>query len=451
MSTTNSADPEALGRYARATGAGAARLEAEAGILDSALSRFAARCTEYRIGETIGLDARLRRAARATEELAGWVDRVANAFLLADQFRTNAFNVQGTLLLNQLTAMQLRPQTTPFANPAEAAARLAAISLASGGIIGLSIGSDMAGWAEKGPKGPGDYVDLAQQAFWEQVFRHTDPAIRLAIAAQIDTFNLRFSEYLRLVPAAHMPPQPYVPVNTVHGAYTAISYAAGEQVVLERLNAEGAYRLSVAGLDPSKPGAPNNLAAVMQTADYRAYQYYYYLYVRERLFAAIERIPPGSELHLQGHSMGGGMVLLLREDPEVWRRLREAQITVPSLTIYGAVVPTYADLRPQLPDDSAFANATLRAYVHTSDSLALNVGAGYEGYAEVLMVGGLEIDAPAAAHVDYASEDNYRDLPDELKVLPYTIDPAAYERTIPLRAPIPDVPEEEPPVVIAFP
>ena len=510
MPTISSAVPSDLERYARATRSASALLEAEARRLEAACARFSTRCTEYRVPQADGLAARVFLVARHTEELGIWVEGAAVAFRQADTGAVGApqpalgglFSVLGAanaqygpdaalvLLYEALWLQnpartggqqnfdQVSKQRTwnglaasldlllgsvegtltvagplwPLAVPLLVTALGPALVVCGLGAVGLSIVGDAPHWAFQPVGGPDDRFDLIQRSFWNQGFQAADPLLLRRVAARVDALNLLLSGQ----PAASTgkPPSERTRFNplgaTVSDAYSAISYAPDEQVVLERLNDDGEYRISFAGLDPSKPGAPNNFEAVIITGYFPPEQNAYYQHARERFFAALKQIPPGSELHMQGHSMGGGVALLLREDPEVQRRLREANISVPSLTLYGAVVPTQVQFQPVLPADSPFASTELRAFVHQSDSLARNVGAGYEGYAAVQLIGGSVVDAPAHAHTDYGKQEHYAGVPGELTLLPYEIDPAYYERTVPGILPAPIEPIELPPIPLAW-
>jgi hypothetical protein len=352
------------------------------------------------------------------------------ALIFDDSAQDVAWNLAGLALLGQLAAGEAALRLWPVSGPVA----LNLISFLIPGLIvsglsvlALSVLGDAQYWVLQPIAAPDDTVDLIEGGFWREAFEHLDPSVRLSLAMRIDALNT-------LLNGPHPPANPNAPCvqpsNRAAGAYAAISYEPYEQVVLERLNGAGDFRLSIAGLDPTKPGAPNNLAAVMLTADFPPQQNHYYQHVRERLFAALEQIPPGSRLHLQGHSMGGAMALLLRDDPEVQRRLSEAEITVPSLTIYGAVAPAHADLRAVLTG-GPFADSDLRVYVNPDDALALNVGADYAGFAQVYPVGEAALDAPHHAHGDYQNPDHYAALPPELQLLPYVVDPGSYERVVP--------------------
>jgi hypothetical protein len=381
---------------------------------------------------------------------AAWLlePRLPLHLLFDDGLQALAWNALSAELLARLGAVEgafsLSGPFWPLAVPPLVATVGTPLLVCGLGVGALSIVTDAPHWVVQPMADSDDALDLAQRSFWNQSFQNANPLILRQLAARVDTLSILLAR-ITGGQASHSPPaeNPRWQGTSVADAYTAISYAAGEQLVLERLNADGDYRISLAGLDPSKPGAPNNFEAVIITGYFPPAANHYYQHVRERFFQALSRIPPGSTLHLQGHSMGGGMSLLLRADPEVQRRLTEAQVHVASLTLYGAVVPVGTDFAP--PALGPFADTELRAFVNTSDSLALNVGAGYGGFPDVQLLGGPAIDAPAHAHSDYANPEHYAELPDAVVALPYAVDPEQYERTAP--AP-PPVVIEEPPVFV---
>lgn len=488
MPSTSSAVPAALERYARAADATTARLDAETRALDAALARFAARCSEYPLPAVNGLAARLGKAARSTNELGAWVGGVAAAFAAADDNAPSApepypavplaqLNIgvparsdrlhgglpkpwrsdnlavaasvtpnAGQRLIWDLLAQQLlgtlwaTESTLRSHNPQLQGSLIPPLlmaAVASGvGVLGLSLVADRPHWSQQQIASPDELRDLIFRSICNQAPHSLDGAQLRELGAGFDRINLLLFGVAQ-DNGRRKPPAP--PANSAFGAYKAISYNFGEQLVLERLNAAGDYRISIAGFDPKKPGVPNNLEAVMITGYGQAYENHYYQVVRERFRAALEQIPPGSKLHLQGHSMGGGMSLLLLDDVEVQRWLQEADVSVDSLTLYGAVIPTTSMFEPVLGPDSPFAETDVRVFVHSSDSLALNVGAGYTSYAEVQLIGGRTIVAPDRAHGDYGNPANYARVPPRLRTLPYEIDPGAYERTVP-RLPAPPAP-----------
>lgn len=427
MYALSSARPAALARYAAAGAHASARLEAEARRIEAAAGALLARCTEERVQGVDGLAARLFIAARRARELDGWVGDVAAAFRRADA--PGAWNQTAMELLAHLTLVERGLDGAgdfwPLALPALIKEHGLGLAAGGGTIVGRSIAANRPSLISAPIGQADDPLNLIERSFWDQVFSgKVDPQILAQLAARVDALNLRLRGPSR--PPSQPAPRGE-PANTVSGAYKAISYARGEQLVLERLDA-GVYRVSLAGLDPKKPEAPNNFLAVILTAYFPPAQNHYYRYVKERFLLALDQIPAGGELHLQGHSMGGGMALLLRADPEIQRRLAEQEIRVPTLTLYGAVVPAHAPLDAPLPEGGPFSDTAIRAYVHESDSLARNVGAGYHTYPAALMIDAGFTDAPAAAHSDYGNPDNYRALPHSLQVLPYQIDAAQYGR-----------------------
>ncbi|PDV98730.1 hypothetical protein [Candidatus Chloroploca asiatica] len=336
-------------------------------------------------------------------------------------------------------------------------------------------------WAYEDVQETGDMLDLLHQGFWYESQAHLHPQLFLLIATQLDQLSLNLSrqlgktieardettaEYLidaeegvlnvsvtqafQLsaggVPEAHFHP---LIADARFGDHCGISYWPYEQVRLERLNdATGDYRISFAGLDPHKPGAANNLTAVIQTSMNLTETNAYYLQVKARFLAALERIPPGSRLHLEGHSMGGGMCLLLRNDPEVRQRMQEAGIVCASLITLGMVRPNGpagADKQPD-EDDDPFAHTIERHYVDSDDVLALSVGAGHSGYENIIMLNNYSIDDPIQAHTSYEDIRKYQDLPYELQIAPYEVASISYRaysdllELAPLPAPAPPPP-----------
>jgi hypothetical protein len=453
MVSISSAVPSALARYAGAVSQLVARLEGEGRSVESATGRFLACCTEERVGAVDGLAARLFIAARGARELDSWAGQVAVAFRRADAGSDGAWDRIALNLLVELSlveaGMDQAGSLWPLAMPSLLVAHGGDLLAGGATVIGSSIVANARNLAGVPITQGNDRLNLIERSFWDQAFSgKVDPRLLASLAATIDALNLKLNgPYTPGGRAEGLS----APSSTVSGAYAAVSYAADDQVVLERLNGDGAYRVSIAGLDPQKPGAPNNFLAVILTGYAAPEQNHYYRYVRERFLGALEQIPRGSELHMQGHSMGGGMTLLLRDDPLVQQRLRELEISVPTLTLYGAVLPTHARLDAPLPDDSPFAATAVRAYVHESDSLARNVGAGYDDYPAVLMIDAGFVEAPAVAHSGYGEPENYRDLPDSLRALPYQIDLQAYERIAiaPLPCELPPAPLE-PPLVVTY-
>lgn len=333
------------------------------------------------------------------------------------------------------------------------------------------------------PADPDDPLNLFARGFWVEVFSntHKDRLLELAhhiealdrqIRAEIGAFtaprppgaaerlDFRSDDRLNVSAEAVFGPPGQQPApdglltpgmgSLLNGAHSLISGSLHEQVSMAETT-PGNYVIGINGLSPENMTVTlNGLVSVIMTAygsDPEANPYY--RYVRERLFAYIDQIAPNSTLNLAGHSMGGGMIFLLMKDQAVLERLAAKGITFGSITTIGAVRPVNADEipPPHLRSDLAhlFARAEIRHYVDTDDALALNVGAGHAGYANVIPLDNGVIDDPTAAHTGYTQE-SFQSLPPELQVLPYLVDPVTfqlYERTPP-----PPPPIEEPPTII---
>lgn len=334
-------------------------------------------------------------------------------------------------------------------------------------VLGLIAVGDLLRWDTQPIDAPSDLLHLMLQGLWYESMAHTDLRLFRALSAELDRLNLQTCAELdrcapmgrpedhaeRVVDAqsgaldvtvgavfelSGSSDAPFAPqvAESMRGEHSAISYQPGEQVRLEQLNASGGdYRISIAGLDPQKPGALNNFEAVALTAGGVAEGNHYYEEVRARFLADLERIPPGSVLHMQGHSMGGGMCMLLRDDPLVQAQLSAAGVVVGSLITFGAVRPAGpagADQRRER--DDPFAHAEERHYVNSDDSLARNVGAGHAGFANVILLDNGEVDEPAMAHGNYDDPAIYGDLPPELQRMPFEVDPESHTVYAPMAA-----------------
>lgn len=480
MEPSSSARPAALARYGRAGADAGARVAAEARRLESALAPFFARCREYGVPAAAGLADRLGAYGGRESELAAWVGEVGRGFQRAD-----ARPALGAPALRRLTPAErlAAARWNGEARQLIVLARILRLSIATGGVAALvallpqllpqllalgaltlaDVGSLSA--ASDGPPdaaGLGDALTRALQGFWYESMEHLDPGTFRALSAELDALSLTVAELagtsqgeprdaaqaetvvdpltgaLDVTAAAAFPLSalcgarrgaPFRPGagDAMAGDHSGISYFPGEQVRLELLNgATGDYRVSIAGLDPKKPGAPNNLEAVALTAQGVRDGNHYYEEVRARLLAELARIPPGSTLHLQGHSMGGGMSLLLRDDPEVGRALTAAGVSVGSLITFGAVRPQGPAGRPRDDEDGPFAGAEERHYVNADDSLARNVGAGHAGAPGVIMLDDGRLDEPTDAHSAYDRAESYAGLTPEQLAMPYLVDPATY-------------------------
>jgi hypothetical protein len=324
----------------------------------------------------------------------------------------------------------------------------------------LVVMGDLPRWSTQPINAPQDVLRLALQGLWYESMEYLDPQLFVDLSRELDRLNLSTCTELERCTLAGRAPDvaerlldPHtgalavqtgevfpltglfnnqrfypLPAESMRGEHSAISYHPGEQVRFERLNAErGDYRISIAGLNPEQPGAPNNFTAVALTADGIVEQNHYYAEVRARFLADLERIPPGSVLHLQGHSLGGGMCFLLRNDPLVQDRLRAAGIVVGSLITFGAVRPRGPAGANQTHErDDPFASADQRHYVNSDDSLARNVGAGHAGFENVILLENNAVDEPTAAHSAYDQPQNYAALPPALRIMPYMVDPETH-------------------------
>lgn len=486
MQAISSARPEDLATYARAGSTAGARLEAQGHQLSAALDPFFARCREYAVPQAHGLVPRVVAYGQNEAALASEVAQVMAAFRQADQgstgfgpmlsppspaeqrqnLQTALWNHEATLLMASLRSLRvlirLRGVNAVIGSPIMIQVILpmllghAAIAAILAGADGRSPQTNLPSVDQM------DKIQLLLQAFWYESMDHVDPVVFRQLAAELDALNLlvaqqqgrtegtpRRAEQLEPLrdprgairnveasqvfpfsaPCSDGPLRPFHPsaIDAMAGDHSAISYFPREQVRLERLNANNEFRLNIAGLDPKKPIATNNLEAVALTAQGVREGNHYYIEVRARFFAELARLPPGSTLHLQGHSMGGGMCLLLRSDPAVLQRLAEAQISLGSIVTFGMVRPQGPAGRPAvvLPE-SPFPPSFERHYVNSDDSLARNVGAGHDGDPTVILLDNGAIDDPTAAHGGYEQPANYSNIPDDLLVMPYLIDPASY-------------------------
>ncbi len=499
MEPSSSASPEELARYARAGAAVGARVEAEARRLDAALAPFLARCSEYRVPAAAGLPPRLAVYGHAEADLAAWTGEVARGFLLADRGaapigllpqpgRRSAaaarqaamWNAEARRMISLSARLRSLIALRGIAGVLQDPALLLIVAALGGAHGGYLTGLTLAGDAPRRSRRPAaDAVEQSLQlfhGFWYESMAHLEPEQFRALSAELDALRLVVFSRLGIAQSAprtleqaevlrdagtgalavtagqafpwsaacaldeDAPFRPG-PADAQAGEHSGISYYPDEQVRLERLNGEtGDYRISIAGLDPEKPAAPNNFEAVALTAQGVSAGNHYYEVVKARFLADLERLPPGSTLHLEGHSMGGGMCFLLRDDPEVRQAIAAAGVTVGSLITFGAVRPRGPAGRARDDEASPFAGAEERHYVNADDSLALNVGAGHAGDPTVILLDNRRIDEPSAAHTAYGDVESYAGLPPELLVMPYLVDPATYAAY----SPEPPAPADEP-------
>lgn len=294
-----------------------------------------------------------------------------------------------------------------------------------------------------------DIPAVYHREFWIASQEHVPPGLFHAITSEIDALARTVTGVAGL--GGHVRPQPLqrdadgrvlnvafddaVPIEQrlpladgtyalrpgvlMSGEQRIISYYRNEQVTLVRLNAND-FVVGICGLDPKNMAfGPNGTNAVIDTAyGSDPLRNPYYVYVRDEFLRYIELIPPGSNVHLAGHSMGGGMATQLLGDPAVLAALAARNLMPQSLTTVGAV-------RPEAKPGSLPADITERHYVDPDDELAMNVGAGHVGYPGVVFIDDGDLTDPAAAHSGYADAD-YSALPADLGLLPYTVDPAHY-------------------------
>jgi hypothetical protein len=305
-------------------------------------------------------------------------------------------------------------------------------------------------------------IATLEQRFWDLAFHKVAPDLLLELAAEIEQLKRRtcadvggcakprppgFAEDtltpLDVFPGAQKNPATgdlTLPAWTIMaGGHSAISPYQNEQISSMQIG-EHEHLFAICGLDlENMPGSPNGLYAVIQTA-YEAdpMQNAYYRLVRERFLSYLDEIPPGDTLNIAGHSMGGGMTMLLLNDPQIQSALLNGGYTLKSVTLYGAVRPQ--DLRfngvpPTTPSELApalFAGTEVRLYIDPEDRLAMNVGAGHltgEGLPmpNVYFVDNGELSGGVEAHTSYDRPEKYADLPADLQVLPFQVDEQSFD------------------------
>ncbi|PDW03430.1 hypothetical protein [Candidatus Viridilinea mediisalina] len=437
--------------------------QADSGWLGAMLPGFM-RAWHYR--DHYGRDAPTALVGALNRDLALRLQHVPTfgAVRLYDAWRTASWNGAGRSLnlIARITnrSIALSESRWPQVLPLVSAVFAGPMIMAGLSAAGLSVVGDAPRWLNQPVNAPSDLLHLSLQGFWYEGMAHLNPQLFQSLSAQVDQLSLATcAELERCTPSGREPEvaerivdpltgaldvaaeqvflhsfqagQRFQPqaADAMHGDHSAISYAPGEQVRLERLNAErGDYRISIAGLNPNQPGAINNFEAVAMTAQGISEGNHYYEEVRARFLADLERIPPGSVLHLQGHSMGGGMCFLLRDDPLVQASLVAAGVVIGSMITFGAVRPQ-GPAGQDLPREAGnpFAHAEERHYVDTDDSLARNVGAGHVGFANVFLLENNQVNDPVFAHGDYENPENYHALPPDLQRLPFEVDPESYE------------------------
>ncbi len=322
----------------------------------------------------------------------------------------------------------------------------------AGGLIGLITASRLEELIRHSDAWPA----LLEDGFWHESFRYIplDELRRLVSNLEQINRNARFTLGLGPLVRPHSgaeaepdgqanvtdvfppllcssdPNQPYriAPAALQATPHSLISPYYGEEVRAARIG-EREYAVGINGLNLDNMAyAPNGLVSVIDTAsgveqiDRNAY----YQVVRQRLLRLIDQLPPGSVLHLTGHSMGGGMCILLSNDPQFQQALARRSIQLASVTTLGAV-------RPQCDwDDVPRAvngqPVIVRHYVDSDDALARAVGGGHYNptyHERVHELNDHEIDQPTIAHSDYEWH-SYTHLPEEVQTLPFVIDPVYF-------------------------
>ncbi len=335
------------------------------------------------------------------------------------------------------------------------------------------VASDGSRWLTEPVQHPADVLKLFHESFWRLMYHPIDEPRLMSITARLDKLNRALCGTLgtctRPRPPAHAEPlrdpfrgtrdvavtemfdpttirhqgsdgRLYVgPQALMQGEHSLISYYADEQVRVARVGAQE-YAVGIAGLDPGNANGPNNFLSVAQTAKGHTNENEYFDYVKGQFLDQLQHLPDGSTLHLAGHSMGGGMIMLMLNDPEVQRELRSGNHTVASVTTFGAVRPNSQRANGVPPDEPAplsaplYTNTIVNHYVDTDDALALNVGAGHnpQRFTNVHLLDDGQITDPQVAHGAY-DQPIYSDLPPQAQVLPFTVDPAYFEVYGPVR------------------
>lgn len=345
-----------------------------------------------------------------------------------------------------------------------------------GGLIGLISGPRLPAMISN----PADIPKLLESGFWLDAFQYLSLDEIRALVIYLEQANRETRASLMLRPLTRptvgpeaephgqasvtdvFPPlecmvdssQPYriTPGAMQATAHSLISPYFGEEVRAAQIG-EDTYLVGISGLNLDNMAyGPNGLVSVIETASgkERLEHNAYYHTVRERVVSLIEQLPAGSTLHLAGHSMGGGMCILLSNDPVVQAALAQRQIQLASVTTLGAVRPTgeWDDVPTVINNQPV----TVRHYVDSDDTLAKAVGAGHDDtrYRDtVYELNNHQLDQPSVAHSAYETFD-YTRLPEEAQVLPFMVDPAHFQLlAIPALPALPPVEPEwvqEPPL-----
>ncbi|WP_298483078.1 hypothetical protein [uncultured Chloroflexus sp.] len=339
------------------------------------------------------------------------------------------------------------------------------ICVQAGGMLGLISGPRLPAIIQN----PADVPKLLESGFWIDAFQYLSLEEMRALVSQLEQlnrntrFNLMLRPLTRPTTGPEAEPDGYADVHAVFPPnecmvdpnrpyritpralqatpHSLISPYLGEEVRAARVGKDE-YVVGISGLNLDNMAyGTNGLVSVIETAsgkerlDHNAY----YQTVRERIMRLIEQMPAGSTLHLMGHSMGGGMCILLSNDPVVQAALAQRQVQLASVITLGAVRPhgewddAPSEINGQL--------VTVRHYVDSDDTLAKSVGAGHDDAryrAVVFELDNHQLDQPSVAHSAYETFD-YSRLPVEAQTLPFTIDPTEFELL-----PLPILPELPP-------
>lgn len=332
----SSAEPRQLIGYASSAAAINGRLANEARVLRAALEGFAASCTEYAIGVGPGLveplDAHVRRTMPADE----WVRQVARQFLAAD----------GVLALFGAGGILGGPVAAPIRR------RLGGL----GDLLGSPVYEPLLPPGQPGsPFGP----LLPFGPFG------VDPLKAAAIglnATKIQAFGGIFGRQLIADLPFFRKEDTAVPLDQRRPGsdawlYDQIPDAADPnkvKIATVGRTPDGRARTAVmvAGTDfePGHQGVNAN-NAVSAAKEGLGVDSAYYKKVR----AELRRLPPGTEVNLVGHSLGGMVVRKLANDPAL------SHLRVASVTTFGA---------PRTDGDGQRPGVKYRSYVEDEDPVA---------------------------------------------------------------------------------
>lgn len=464
-----------------------------------AVAHAAARCQEYSLGSIPSMSGQLMRLSRRNTELANQVRGVATTFSIADRqpltlgtigtpqpswWRHVASLQQATqewvadvergigVVNDTLTNLDRQAWNAAAINLLESLRTLnTSDDLRSQLLSLLPVTRDLAvmlgitilenpEWLLKSLQ-PLEQLKIIHQGFWNMAFNKVDPAILLPLAEEIERLNLRMRGTVFDEP--HTRPEPWREIslqaidafvgshmnNTtgyldlpawslMAGEHSAISPYYNEQVTWQQIQPHE-HIIAICGLDlGNMHAAPNGMTAVMRTAhDKDPLLNSYYQVVKQRFLTYLDHIPPGDTLNFTGHSMGGGMTMMLLNDPEIQQRLLADGYQIRSITTYGAVRPEdpqrngFPPSQPSTDIATLLANTEVRFYVDPDDRLAMNVGAGHLDdngmpLPNVYFVDNNQLNDPIQAHTSYDDPKKYRELPPELQQLPFAVDSSSF-------------------------